>query len=957
MMAEHNDCLNDLDLDKLLDAPVERIWDTVNSVKTEIDNVRGKNYNIALDLSKCIIKIGEELTRQHLPNYGTPILQEMWRREGHRMKALGMMAQGDTLWLKGEVQTGWDMLGEAGDLFLMIDDEVGWARTRIGRLFICNDLQRVSEGEKDAIKALEIFFNYREYEKLVRLQINLAAHYDRIKRFRDAITVCDEAEVIIKTKNIQERRDILLAKLMGNRGSCYFFLGDMKQAEHYCQEALKLFTAAGSVYDAFDAHYNIAYNYLRQGRHREALDMLHQIYQDYRKIQKQGDLELLIAYVHKAIGESYLGLNRGIDAITSLRQALDVFKFLGVSSQIAATLTLLGLCEIIRANYKEGLELLEEAEALVDQRETYNMLGLIRLFKAILALHQGQLNDGLSTVKSAYQIFKTTEELNNLAQTLIVWGELYLELGDPNSAIQKAQKALEIATLYDWLPIQFAVHKLLGMANLALHDTSWAEKHFRAAVLTIERLQQHLSLALRSNFLEDKQAPLRELTRLYLAGDIRQAFITLERGKAQIWQNYALNHNVLKWQITDEYGQTLLRELNILRQTRLVSENESLDIDVNVLNTKISQTIEQLNIHCERLVPTPLYDESLLSTIQHKLPDQATLIEYYNDGTHWWVFLVSKTIIDAVLLDVTVYETETIVGHLEAMIFDAINRSKVADDETQKQLLVESREDWKELLREFYDALLAPIIDTIGHSELLIVVPFGHLHNIPFNLLHNGTQYLIENYQLTLIPAATLLLRDYKPHPDGASIIGSTKNHDPYVAVQTDTIASMFDTIPYPMDTPLQVILEQSPRKVLHIAAHSEFDISHPDLSFIELHDKRLYMFDIWQYDVSYELVVLSGCETGRSKVFPGDELIGLGSSFLYKGVQSLIMSLWQVRSDWANDLMQEFYSKLLLGSNSKEFLSKSKALQKAQVMFAQKDVHPLFWGAFQLMGDPRPLY
>jgi CHAT domain-containing protein len=139
---------------------------------------------------------------------------------------------------------------------------------------------------------------------------------------------------------------------------------------------------------------------------------------------------------------------------------------------------------------------------------------------------------------------------------------------------------------------------------------------------------------------------------------------------------------------------------------------------------------------------------------------------------------------------------------------------------------------------------------------------------------------------------------------------------------------------------------------VLHIAAHGEYRIDHPDLSFIQLADGQLYTDDLLQHDMSYELVTLSACETGRSKVTPGDELIGLGRGFLYAGAGALITSLWRVDDNLTVRLMEYLYRSLQQGA------SKAAALREAQLHLLEgaPHLHPAFWGAFQLVGNPNPL-
>jgi CHAT domain-containing protein len=117
------------------------------------------------------------------------------------------------------------------------------------------------------------------------------------------------------------------------------------------------------------------------------------------------------------------------------------------------------------------------------------------------------------------------------------------------------------------------------------------------------------------------------------------------------------------------------------------------------------------------------------------------------------------------------------------------------------------------------------------------------------------------------------------------------------------------------------------------IAAHREYCLDQPDLSYLQLADGQLYADDMLQQDLSYELVALSACETGRANVAASDELIGLGRGFLYAGAGALLVSLWNG-------------------------VSKAAALHQAQrsILIENREFHPAHWGAFQLIGNAEPL-
>jgi CHAT domain-containing protein len=93
------------------------------------------------------------------------------------------------------------------------------------------------------------------------------------------------------------------------------------------------------------------------------------------------------------------------------------------------------------------------------------------------------------------------------------------------------------------------------------------------------------------------------------------------------------------------------------------------------------------------------------------------------------------------------------------------------------------------------------------------------------------------------------------------------------------------------------------------------------------------------------ELVTLSACETGVSKVYPGEEGVGLARGFLGGGASNVMLSLWAVNDSAAAELMVEFYNELQRG------LSPAASLRKAQQSFIDRGDHPYLWAPFVLIG------
>ena len=151
---------------------------------------------------------------------------------------------------------------------------------------------------------------------------------------------------------------------------------------------------------------------------------------------------------------------------------------------------------------------------------------------------------------------------------------------------------------------------------------------------------------------------------------------------------------------------------------------------------------------------------------------------------------------------------------------------------------------------------------------------------------------------------------------------------------------------------------EMAQYRIVHFATHGLLDSEHPELSglVLSLVDERgkqqngfLQLQDIYNLNLTADLVVLSACETGLGKQVQGEGLIGLTRGFMNAGALRVMASLWKVDDVATADLMQRFYKAM-----EKDGMSPAAALRQAQIeMWKQRDWRfPYYWAAFQMQGE-----
>jgi CHAT domain-containing protein len=136
----------------------------------------------------------------------------------------------------------------------------------------------------------------------------------------------------------------------------------------------------------------------------------------------------------------------------------------------------------------------------------------------------------------------------------------------------------------------------------------------------------------------------------------------------------------------------------------------------------------------------------------------------------------------------------------------------------------------------------------------------------------------------------------------------------------------------------------------IHLATHGRFDPASPLKSALLLSPEAgsngmLTADKLYSLELDADLVTLSACETGLSKIASGDDLVGLTRGFLYAGSNSIVASLWKVDDLATSQLMTRFYREL-------DKTNKREALQTAQLETRKTYAHPYYWASFQLTGS-----
>ena len=282
-------------------------------------------------------------------------------------------------------------------------------------------------------------------------------------------------------------------------------------------------------------------------------------------------------------------------------------------------------------------------------------------------------------------------------------------------------------------------------------------------------------------------------------------------------------------------------------------------------------------------------------------------------------------------------------------------------------------DDPEQKLTLFHNMLIAPVVDLLEGSEI-IIVPEPCLYRVPFPaLLDEGGKYLSETFRIRIVPSLSTL-RNIQDSPTdyhsqtGALIVGDPevgrvrfngrpKKFEPlpFARREAEMIGRLLDVQPLLGEEATKQAVLQRLHSVglIHFAAHGDAERGEIALSPVRSgkklpkeQDYLLTMSDISKVQLRAKLVVLSCCHSGRGQV-RAEEVIGITRAFLGAGARSVLVALWALDDKATEQFMNRFYERLVCGVSASESLRQAMRWMRDNGWSEVRQ-----WAPFMLIGD-----
>ena len=906
--------------------------------------------------------------------------------------ALGLMVRGDALRRMDRDQEALPFLDAAGDEFLAVGDEVSWARSRIGRISACLQLNRTGEALRDAEAAREVFVRYGKLMRAAQVDVSAAIINYEAGHYEQALRLFDRA-IEIYTRQGGEV-ELYIARAKANKAVALAAMGRFREAVVLHEQARATFAHyQGQEISVARQELNIAWINAAQGHFSHAL----LLFNNSRTIFQHHDMQFQASEVAQQTCQCLLRLNRVKEAYELAGETIRYFRQSpGHLHNLAHSLMYQAEAAMLEGDFHDADEKLQEASTILEEIGFSSLASVVRLHQAELYFADGNLEASLREARHAADAFAERKALPQLAQAALLQARVAANLGDTTSAEYLCHQALDIAQGQDILDLEYRCEYLLGQIAEHHDNLEEAMKYYDRAMRGIDIVQSHLVMDERSSFLEDKGSIYKRAVILALKqGRNEKALVYVEKAKSRVLGDYLRNNIDIRMRAGDKAGEAILEDLSRLREEQAWFSNivyeaefESGLSDTALMRIQsmapgqarqemqkrersIEHLLEQLQLRLAGDLVSrsrPQWTDSIIMQLWPKIEQTVLMLEYYLTEQDLYIFEITRDGVDVHVEKGVVPKLERLFSLWRTNLNLAAQASGARD---RAQAFSGLQENCLGLLQRLYDVLLKPVSSALEHCEHVTIVPYGMLHYLPFHCLFDGVQFVVERHDVSYLPSAALMEICYQRGQRAgveriplkkSLIMGMSDGGRLAFAVQEAKAVAQELGASCILDQDATTALLQeagATSPIVHIAAHGLFRLDAPNFSHIKLADRQLSAIEVFNLDLSScTLVTLSACETGRGIVGGVDEVIGLGRGFLYAGAASLMTTLWKVDDASSAELMEMYYKALLSEYGKAAALAGAQRafLAHARTSVGPYRVHPYFWGGFHLIGDPGPI-
>ncbi|MBS0424435.1 MAG: tetratricopeptide repeat protein [Proteobacteria bacterium] len=697
------------------------------------------------------------------------------------------------------------------------------------------------------------------------------------------------------------------------------------------------------------------------------------------------------------LGGIYSSLNQYSQAIEYYKVSLAIAHEIGDRQGEERNLNNLGNVYLSLNQYSQAIEYHKASLAL--KREIANRMGEAASLNnlGLVYFNLSQYSQAIEHYAASLAIFREIGDRQGEATSLNNLGLVYSNLNQNSQSLQYNQQALAIQIQINapdglwrsWGSLFYTLQKLshTESAIFAGKQAVNTLQGIRISNLGLGKNQQDSFLKDKTQVYHDLAALLIEQGRLAEAEQVmamlkeEEYFDFIQRDSHEDVRLINAGYTSAEKDIAAELDQFDSRLSTLGKEYETLVKQSQIDGQTKARLSEIKKELEQVEsgffkllstaqdrlVQANKNVVAAEFDTPKLKELQQKVLDR-----------HEAVFISTVITGDRLYLLLT-----TAQGQLaRSSPISAVELGKLVSD--FRNILMHPKSnlaDLKDRAQELYAHLIRPLendLQQIKPKNLMWALD-GVLRYVPMAVLHDGKQFLIEQYGLSLYTAAAhSKWREARVDAWRAVGMGVSLAHPGFGALpavpnelksiirqnnkeQTGVLPGEIYLDHAFNRATLESVIQKPENRVLHIASHFKLQPGNSSASELLLGDGNRLNLDEFRQQKAFELrnvdlLTLSACDTAIGERGTGGEIESFAVLAQRRGANGVLASLWRVEDESTALLMRQLYQ---LRSGNKP-MSMAEALRQAQIALLSGEIrsgdhdyrHPYFWAPFVMMGN-----
>jgi CHAT domain-containing protein/Tfp pilus assembly protein PilF len=607
---------------------------------------------------------------------------------------------------------------------------------------------------------------------------NLGTAYANLGKARDALGYYEQALAIRQQLGHQAG----IAATLQGIGSVYYAMRDLQTAQRYFEQALALYRERGDKVGEADTLRYMGNLLYVSGQWQKALAAYEQSYALYREANNLEGQATTLA----GMGALFLDMGQPELALGYYLQVLELRQQAGRQPKavIAAHLgvghlySMLGDDENAQKEYQQALALSRE---IGDKHAETAALTALANTQARRLPTQAE-----SLYRQALLVAQATSDQMGQANALLQLGVLYAGLNRGEEAIRCFEKALTLYRALGDRRGEMVALSNLGAAYVNRGEKSKGADYYLQAIDLAERLRESLSALTEGKmaFQQNRHALYaRTISLLLSLNRLEEAFTLAQKAKARTMTDLMGSGrvNLAPYLTAEEREQERVLRYQLDRASQnLLAARANPDTDpalIEQLRTVAQQAEREWQVFMDSLYaryPALKRQYALqipsLEEIARSLSPDTALLEYLH--------LQPSVQSDLSYVLIFCLTNERGKPQLSARLVPLEQTPLAERTESFVLSCAVPTGDYVQAAQAMYRLLIAPVESQIANKKRLILCPDSTLWDVPFQALHNGKRFLLEQYELIYAPSATvaMLLRELRmaanrPRPEREMLV------------------------------------------------------------------------------------------------------------------------------------------------------------------------------------------